>query len=64
VLVRETSSELGVDVTTLRAVAFGRESLAAAEGDGRLIVTGDRRSAERFTRMFPVAQVNSKELLK
>ena len=41
------------DVTTLRAVAFGREAVTDAERDGRLRVVGDRRVAERFTRMFP-----------
>ena len=44
------------DVATLRSVAFGREPVTAAERDGRLAVTGDRRLAERFTRMFPVPQ--------
>ena len=42
------------DVATLRAVAFGREPVSAAERDGRLMVSGDRAAAERFTRMFPV----------
>jgi DNA-binding HxlR family transcriptional regulator len=42
------------DAATLRSVAFGREPVAAAERDGRLAVTGDRRLAERFARMFPV----------
>ena len=42
------------DVATLRAVAFGREPVSAAERDGRLTVSGDRAAAERFTRMFPV----------
>jgi DNA-binding HxlR family transcriptional regulator len=42
------------DAATLRSVAFGREPVSAAERDGRLIVRGDRRLAERFTRMFPV----------
>jgi hypothetical protein len=41
-------------VATLRSVAFGREPITAAERDGRLTVTGDRRLAEGFTRMFPV----------
>ena len=41
-------------MATLRSVAFGREPVAAAERDGRLAVTGDRRVAERFARMFPV----------
>ncbi len=42
------------DVATLRAVAFGREPAGPAGRDGRLIVSGDRAAAERFTRMFPV----------
>jgi DNA-binding HxlR family transcriptional regulator len=42
------------DAATLRSVAFGREPISAAELDGRLTVGGDRRLAERFTRMFPV----------
>jgi len=42
------------DVATMRAIAFGREPIAAAERTGRLAVTGDRELAERFTRMFPV----------
>jgi DNA-binding HxlR family transcriptional regulator len=42
------------DVATLRAVAFGREPVSAAERDGRLTVSGDRAAAERFTQMFPV----------
>jgi DNA-binding HxlR family transcriptional regulator len=44
------------DPATLRSVAFGREPVSAAERDGRLIVRGDRRLAEHFTRMFPVPQ--------
>jgi DNA-binding HxlR family transcriptional regulator len=42
------------DIATLRAVAFGREPLAAAEAAGRMTVGGDRRLAARFGRMFPV----------
>ena len=41
------------DAATLRAVAFGRETIASAERDGRLTVHGDRVAAERFTHMFP-----------
>ena len=41
------------DAATLRAVAFGREPMPAAERDGRLTVHGDRAAAERFTHMFP-----------
>lgn len=42
------------DVATLRAVAFGRERYADAERDARLAVTGSRRLAARFGKMFPV----------
>jgi DNA-binding HxlR family transcriptional regulator len=42
------------DVTTLRALAFGREAIQTAEQDGRLTVTGDRGAATMFTRMFAV----------
>lgn len=42
------------DVATLRSVAFGREPVTAAERDGRLTVTGDRRTAGQFARMFAV----------
>ena len=50
------AATLETDVATLRSVAFGREPVTAAERDGRLTVSGDRRLAERFTRMFPVPQ--------
>jgi DNA-binding MarR family transcriptional regulator len=50
------SATFETDVGTLRKVAFGREPLAAAERAGRMVVTGDRDLAERFTRMFPVDQ--------
>jgi DNA-binding HxlR family transcriptional regulator len=52
---------LETDAATLRSVAFGREPVSAAERDGRLTVRGDRRLAERFTRMFPVPQVRPSE---
>jgi DNA-binding HxlR family transcriptional regulator len=42
------------DAATLRAVAFGREPIATAEGEGRLIIEGDREAAGRFPRMFRV----------
>ena len=45
------------DAATLRSVAFGREPISAAERDGRLTVGGNRRLAERFTRLFPVPAV-------
>jgi DNA-binding HxlR family transcriptional regulator len=47
------------DVGTMRAVAFGRQPIAEAEGAGRLRVTGDRALAECFTRMFPAPQMAS-----
>jgi DNA-binding HxlR family transcriptional regulator len=40
------------DVATLRAFAFGRETLADAERDGRLVVTGSRAAAKGFPRLF------------
>ncbi len=52
--VERPSVTLETDAATLRSVAFGREPIIAAERDGRLTVHGDRRLAERFTRMFPV----------
>jgi DNA-binding HxlR family transcriptional regulator len=42
------------DTATMRAIAFGREPIAAAELAGRLTITGDRGLAQVFTRMFPV----------
>ena len=47
------------DAATLRSVAFGREPVTEAERDGRLTITGDRRAAERFARMFAVPDVRS-----
>jgi DNA-binding HxlR family transcriptional regulator len=49
---------LDADLPTLRAVAFGREAITVAERDKRMIITGDRRAAERFAAMFmvPAAQ--------
>jgi DNA-binding HxlR family transcriptional regulator len=48
----EPTVSLETDRATLRAVAFGRESWAAAEGHGHLRVAGDRGVAERFASMF------------
>jgi DNA-binding HxlR family transcriptional regulator len=48
------SVRLRGDSATMRAIAFGREPVAAAEQAGRLTVTGDRDLADAFTRMFPV----------
>lgn len=42
------------DVGTLRTVAFGREDIETAERDGRLQISGDRRAAGWFARMFAV----------
>ena len=50
---RQPAVTFDTDAATLRAVAFGREPVAAAERDGRLTVHGDRVAAERFTHMFP-----------
>jgi DNA-binding HxlR family transcriptional regulator/putative sterol carrier protein len=54
---RRPTATIETDVATLRSVAFGREPVAEAERDGRLTVTGDRRAAERFARMFAVPDV-------
>lgn len=45
---------LAGDLGTVRSVAFGRETPAAAERAGRLQITGNRRLAAQFGRMFPV----------
>jgi len=45
---------LDTDMPTLRDISFGRESITSAIRAGRLRVTGDRRLAGAFTRMFPV----------
>jgi len=55
------SATFRCDVATMRAVAFGREPIGAAERAGRLVVTGDRDLAERFTRMFPVPPAAQRE---
>ncbi len=47
------------DVATLRSVAFGREPVTQAEREGRLSVTGDRRTAERFAQMFAVPKARA-----
>lgn len=46
---------VATDPDTLEAVAFGLESLPAAERKGRLEASGDRRLLERFFQLFPVA---------
>ena len=43
---------LETDVATLRAVAFGRQPLRAAEKAGRLHITGGRGAATHFPKMF------------
>ncbi|HXB50435.1 MAG TPA: winged helix-turn-helix transcriptional regulator [Streptosporangiaceae bacterium] len=48
----EPSATFHTDIATLRAVAFGRVSLAAAESEGRITIQGDRDLAERFSLMF------------
>jgi DNA-binding HxlR family transcriptional regulator len=50
----QPTATLETSVTTLRSVAFGRESVMQAERDGRLKVTGDRRAALGFARLFAV----------
>lgn len=50
----EADVVLETDMSTLRAVSFGRESVTSAEKGGRLHLRGDRRLATRFSRMFPV----------
>jgi DNA-binding HxlR family transcriptional regulator len=50
----QASAVVETDVATLRAVALGREAIAEAERDGRLTITGSRRLAGRFARMFRV----------
>ncbi len=42
------------DVATLRAITLGRQPLTEAERDGRLRLTGDQATAERFARLFRV----------
>ena len=51
---RSADVTFDTDLQTLRAFAFGRESLSAAEAGGRLTVVGDRRRAKSFSQMFPV----------
>jgi DNA-binding HxlR family transcriptional regulator len=53
----EPTATLETDAATLRSVAFGREPVSAAEQDGRLIISGDRRAAARFPRLFDVPAV-------
>lgn len=45
-------THLTTDAKTLRAVAFGREAISHAEAADRLIISGDRRPAQKFSRMF------------
>lgn len=45
---------LTTDMPTLRAVSFGRQSVPSAEKAGRLQISGNRRYATAFARMFPV----------
>lgn len=42
------------DSATLRALAFGREPLEDAEASGRVVVTGNRRAARRWLRLFSI----------
>ena len=50
---------LAGDMTTMRAVAFGREPISDAEQDGRLTVRGDRALAASFASLFPVPSPSS-----
>lgn len=56
---RDADVTFDTDVTTLRAVAFGRMTSRDAEATGRLRVSGDRRLAARFGRLFPVPDVRA-----
>jgi DNA-binding HxlR family transcriptional regulator len=47
-------AELTGDLATMRAVLFGRESVAAARRAGRLTVRGERRTAARLPKLFRV----------
>lgn len=48
----DAPTHLTTDANTLRAVAFGRESISHAEAQGRLIITGDHRTAHELPRVF------------
>lgn len=50
----DAPTHLTADAGTLRAVAFGRESIGHAQAQGRLTVTGDDDTAREFSRMFCV----------
>src|SRR4029077_12528281 len=52
----QADATISADAATIRAVAVGRETIAAAERAGRLTVEGDRELADRFTRLFPVSR--------
>ncbi|TWP37709.1 winged helix-turn-helix transcriptional regulator [Leekyejoonella antrihumi] len=47
-------THLTTDAHTLRAVAFGRETVSHAQSQGRLIITGDDDAAHEFPRIFCV----------
>ncbi len=48
-------AELSIETTpaTLRRLAFARASLGQALSNGEVMITGDRRKAQRFLRCFP-----------
>lgn len=48
----DAPTHLTADANTLRAIAFGRESLSHAEAAGRLTISGDRRPAQEFSHLF------------
>lgn len=56
----DTPTHLTTDAKTLRAVAFGRETVSHAEAAHRLTIAGDRGPAQKFSRMFcpPDADLN------
>lgn len=58
----DARTNLTTDVNTLRAVAFGRETISHAEADHRLTIAGDRRPAQKFSQMFspPDADLNQR----
>ena len=45
---------LDTDMSTLRDISFGRETITSAQRADRLHVTGDHRLATAFPRMFPL----------
>lgn len=48
----DAPTHLTTDAKTLRAVAFGRETVSHAEAAHRLTIAGDRQPAQKFSQMF------------